>query len=44
MGTGGFLSPGVKELRLEADHSTPTRAKVKKIWIYASAPPYVFMA
>jgi hypothetical protein len=38
------LSPGVKWPGLEADHSPPTSAEVKKIWIYTSTPPYVFMA
>jgi hypothetical protein len=33
MGTGGF-SPGVKQLGREADHSPPTSAEVKKMWIY----------
>jgi hypothetical protein len=27
-----------------ADHSPPTSAEVKKMWIYTSTPPYVFMA
>jgi hypothetical protein len=40
----GTLSPGVKWQGREADHSPPTSAKVKKTWIYTSAPPYVFMA
>jgi hypothetical protein len=30
MGTGRVLSPGVKRPRLEADHSPPTSAEVKK--------------
>jgi hypothetical protein len=34
MGTGGKA----------ADHSPPTSAEVKKIWIYTSTPPYIFMA
>jgi hypothetical protein len=43
MGTGGsFL--GVKQPGCEADHSPPTSAKVKKMWIYTSTPPYIFMA
>jgi hypothetical protein len=33
MGTGG-----------KADHSPPTSAEVKKIFIYTSTPPYAFMA
>jgi hypothetical protein len=28
----------------EAEHSTPASAEVKKMWIYTSTPPYVFMA
>jgi hypothetical protein len=40
----GALSPGVKQLGCEADHSSTTRAKVKKMWIYISTPPYAFMA
>jgi hypothetical protein len=31
------LSPGIKRSRREADHSPPTSAKVKKMWIYTSA-------
>jgi hypothetical protein len=31
--------PGVKRPGLEADHSQPTSAEVKKTWIYASTPP-----
>jgi hypothetical protein len=34
------MVPGVKGLSPEADHSSPTSAEVKKVWIYA----YVFMA
>jgi hypothetical protein len=37
------FSPGEKRQRLEADHSPPTSAEVKKVWIYKSAPPYAFM-
>jgi hypothetical protein len=40
----GALSLGVKRQGHEADHSPPTGAEVKKIWIYTSTPPYVFMA
>jgi hypothetical protein len=43
MGTG-VLSQGVKRQELEADHSSPTSAKVKKMWIYTSIIPYAFMA
>jgi hypothetical protein len=35
--------PGVKRPQSEADHSSPSSADVKKTWIYASSPPYVFM-
>jgi hypothetical protein len=37
------LFPGVKRPGYEADHSPPTSAEVKKIWIYTSIPPYVFI-
>jgi hypothetical protein len=40
----GALSPGVKRQGREADHSPPTSAEVKKMWIYISTPPYAFMA
>jgi hypothetical protein len=43
MGIGGFL-PEVKRPGHEADLSSPTGAEVEKIWIYASIPPYAFMA
>jgi hypothetical protein len=36
----GALSLGVKQLGLEADHSPPTSAEVKKMWIYMTTPPY----
>jgi hypothetical protein len=39
----GALSLGVKGPGHEADRS-PTSAKVKKMWVYTSTPPYVFMA
>ncbi|PNF25415.1 hypothetical protein B7P43_G08793 [Cryptotermes secundus] len=39
--TGGSF-PGVKRPGLEADHSPPTSAEIKKMWIYTSTPPYVF--
>jgi hypothetical protein len=35
--------PGGKAGR-ETDHSTPTSAEVKKMWIYTSTPPYAFIA
>jgi hypothetical protein len=40
----GALSPGVKRLEREADHSPPTSAEVKKMWIYTSTLRYAFMA
>jgi hypothetical protein len=36
----GALFPVVKRQGLEADHSRPTSAEVKKMWIYTSTPPY----
>jgi hypothetical protein len=38
------VSPGVKRPGREADHSPPTSADVKKMWIFTSTPPYAFMA
>jgi hypothetical protein len=38
------FSRAVKRPGREADHSPPTTAEVKKMWIYKSTPPYVFMA
>jgi hypothetical protein len=43
MGTGGSF-PGVNRPGREADHSPPTSAEVKEMWIYTSTPPYAFMA
>jgi hypothetical protein len=43
MGTGSSF-PGVKRQGREADHSSPTNAEVKKMWIYTSTPTYFFMA
>jgi hypothetical protein len=43
VGTGALI-PGVKRRGLEAEHSSPTSAEVKKTWIYTSTPTYVFMA
>jgi hypothetical protein len=40
----GFFSPGIKRQGLETDHSPPTSAKVKKIWVYTSTPLYAYMA
>jgi hypothetical protein len=36
----GALSPGVKRLARETDHSPPTSAEVKKTWVYTSTPLY----
>jgi hypothetical protein len=38
------LSPEVKQQGCEADHSPPSCAEVKSMWIYTSTPPYAFMA
>jgi hypothetical protein len=40
----GTLSPGVKQPVHEADHSPPTYAEVKQMWIYISTPPYALKA
>jgi hypothetical protein len=37
----GALSPGVKRLGREADHSPPTSAELKKMWVYTSTPPFI---
>jgi hypothetical protein len=44
--TNGYqvLFPGGKRSGREADHSPPTSAEVKKIWIYTSTPPYALLA
>jgi hypothetical protein len=39
----GPLSPGANREGREADHSPPTNSEVKKMWIYKSTPPHVFM-
>jgi hypothetical protein len=36
----GALSPVVKQPGREADHSPPTSAEVKKMWIYTSTPSW----
>jgi hypothetical protein len=41
---GLFSGGGVKRPGREANQSPPASAEVKKIWIYASTPPYAFMA
>jgi hypothetical protein len=38
------LSLRVKWQGCVADHSPPTSAEVKTMWIYTSTPPYAFMA
>jgi hypothetical protein len=38
------FSLGVKRLVRVAHHSLYTSVEVKKMWIYTSTPPYVFMA
>jgi hypothetical protein len=40
----GVLSPGVKWPGREDDHSPPSSAEFKTMWIYTSTPPYAFMA
>jgi len=39
MGTGAFLSPGVKRSWHEADHSLPSSTEVKNAWSYTSTFP-----
>jgi hypothetical protein len=39
----GALSLGVKWPGHEADHSIPSRAKVKNVWSHTSTPPYIFL-
>jgi hypothetical protein len=34
----------IKGPEREADNTIPITAEVKKLWIYTSTPPYVFMA
>jgi hypothetical protein len=43
-GYQGLFPGGVKRSGHEADHSPQTSAKVKKIWLYTTTPPYAFMA
>jgi hypothetical protein len=40
----GALSPGVKQLGHEADHSLPSGTEVKNVSSYTSILPNVFMA
>lgn len=42
MGTGS-LSPGVNQLKHEANHSSPSNAAVKDDWRYTSDPLYFSM-
>jgi hypothetical protein len=37
---GGGLSPGVKRLEREVEHSPPASAEVKNMWICTSTPLY----
>jgi hypothetical protein len=39
-----LLSPRVKWLGCEANHSPPSRAKVINMWSYTSTPRYIFLA
>jgi hypothetical protein len=39
----GALSPGVKRPVREADHSPPTSAEVKKMWIYTAIKFYLYI-
>jgi len=34
----GAVSPGIKQLRREADHSPPSSARVKNAWSYYISP------
>jgi hypothetical protein len=40
----GVLSQEAKQLGSETDHSLPSSAEVKDMWIYALTPPYILMA
>jgi hypothetical protein len=42
MGIGAYF-PEDKGGRSEGGYTLPTSGKVKKVWVYASTPPYVFM-
>jgi hypothetical protein len=39
----GAISLGIMRPEREAEHSPPTSAEVKKMWLYTSTPPYAFM-
>jgi hypothetical protein len=43
-GYQGLFLRGAWQQRIEADHSPPPSAEVKKTWVYTSTLPYVFMA
>jgi hypothetical protein len=38
------VTPVVKPLFHESDHSPPSNVEVKYEWIHISTPPYIFMA
>jgi hypothetical protein len=40
----GHYPGGIKQPGREADQSPPASAKINKMWIYTSTPPYVFVA
>jgi hypothetical protein len=40
----GLYPRGVKQQVREVDHSPPTSAEVKTMWIYTCTPAYAFMA
>jgi hypothetical protein len=42
-GYRGFLPWGVKRQGREADHLPLTSAYVKKIWVYTSTTPHIYM-
>jgi hypothetical protein len=39
----GALSPGIKWIQHETDHSPPANAEVKNEWSYSSSQPHIFM-
>jgi hypothetical protein len=43
-GGGGGSFQRIKRKGREVDYSSPTSAEVNKTWIYATTPPYVFIA
>jgi hypothetical protein len=40
----GAFSLGIKQPECEANHSSPSSAKVKKCWSHTTTPPNAFMA